>query len=219
MGVDEQPCPGRLDDALVRNGVAPLRKRRAVVSFGSNSDPTVLRRKFASAGVSLIAPMAPARLANARLAASAHVSRPGYIAAAVLRAEGAHLPVAVAWLDAPQVRCLNATERNYDLSVLDGGVHPVTRGGEIVQGAALYVTTWGVIDLGADDLRSQVGVWRAVLRRSTSLRALVRLEPDASEVAIRKLMARMARDDTLRAGARKCLRQIAVPSRLAGAGA
>ena len=199
-----------LDDALLLTDAAALASRHPVASYGSNCDPLVLARKFAGAGVSPVVPLVPGRLANAALAASAHVSRPGYIPAGIVRRPGAELPVVVAWLDDEQLRCLDATEGNYERRSLDAAEHPVTLDcGETVRNATVYVTAWGVIPLSARETSSQVAVWRAALRRSASLQTLVAAAPDASDRALHAVMVRLARDDALREAARDCLRATA----------
>lgn len=195
-----------LDDALVALGAAPFAARQAVASYGSNCDPVVLARKFELGGVSEVVPVAPGRLGNAGLAAAAHVSRPGYIPAGVVRREGMALPVVVAWLDDEQVRCLDATEGNYERRTLDRCEHPVLLdSGQTVADADLYVPGWGVLPLAAEEALNQVAVWRAALRLSDSLQEVAGVAPDAPEEALVALMVRLAGNEALRTRARECL--------------
>lgn len=208
---------GLLDDVLATHAAPTVDARFPVASYGSNGDPAVLRRKFGAGGVSDIVPLLPGRMANACLAASAHVSRPGYIPAAALRRDGSSLPVVVAWLDAEQVRCLDATEVNYRRLTADTTVHElVLASGETLEGAVLYGTTWGVIPPDQDGFSSQIDVWQQALAASASLRALLSVAPSVDENSLRIVMARLARDEALRAQARRCLAEIAVPSGLVG---
>lgn len=191
--------------------------RRAVVSFGSNCDAAVLHRKL-HGRTSTIVPMAPGVVANAELAASAHVSRPGFIPAAARRSDGGQLPVVVAWLDDEQLRCLDATEPSYNTLRLDAAVHPVTLAtGETVSGATLYDTKWGVLALPPPALTSQLGIWREVLRASRELRAIVGAPGSATDEDLQTVMLRLARDENRRAQATQCLQMHSERSRLAGA--
>lgn len=213
LGGDKAP----LDEMLRSAGASTLHERRPVASYGSNCDPGVLRRKLAAGGVSGTVPLLPGRLRNARLAASAHVSRPGYIPAAAMRSDGAELPVVVAWLDSAQLRCVDATEVNYDPLVPDSSVHELRLdSGERLDGATLYGTMWGVISTGPEGFASQGDVWRRALAVSRDLCALLSIDPNVPHDRLRSAMEQLATDESLRVAARECLVAVAVPSGVQG---
>lgn len=208
-----------LNDTLLTSNVAPVDSRRPVVSFGSNSDPATLRRKLAARGVSCVAPLVPGTLGNARLAASAHVSRPGYIPAGAAGACSERLVVVVAWLDAEQLQCLSDTEPNYHRLVVDDRHHDVLLGhGERLSRATLYDTKHGVLnlDLDLDCLRSQRDLWAAAIAALPDLRRLLDVSSFESEAALHAVMQQLAADDRLRQRAGDVLRASAVPGGLVG---
>jgi hypothetical protein len=201
-----------LDDVLTARGLAPVHRRRPVAAYGSNADPAVLQRKFATAGVSVVAPLWPGRVANARLAVSAHVSVPGYLPAGVARAPGRSLPVVVAWLDDAQARCLDATEPNYRPTVPDGDEHPVLlhRDDRPLPGVALYSPRHGVLAVEPPP-SGQLDVWRAVLAAVPSLVGLLGTGADADDARLLALLRRLAVDPQLRDAACAVLARCARP--------
>jgi hypothetical protein len=102
-----------MDAALGRAGAPRLAARTAVVAVGSNGSPDVLRAKFARGGVGGVVPLVRAVLRDIAVGHSAHVSLPGFVAAAPFAAAGAVTPVVVALVDDTQLRCLDASERTY----------------------------------------------------------------------------------------------------------
>lgn len=199
----EAKLDGRnLDEALRRAGAAPMDERYPVAAFGSNTDPQVLRRKFAAGGVALPTPMVPGTLRGATLAASAHVSRSGYIPAAAQAVPGRQLDIVVAWLDAEQLRCLTATEPNYRTAVVAGAAELMH--GEHLDQVAIYNTRRGVIPL-EPTARTQEDVWRHVLALAPALGALLQLGPHSQSAELCKAMLRLAEDAELRLAATQIL--------------
>jgi hypothetical protein len=102
-----------MDAVLARAGAPRLAARTAVVAVGSNGSPDVLRGKFARGGVGGVVPLVRAELRDIAVGHSAHVSLPGFVAAAPFVAVGAVTPVVVALVDGAQLRCLDTSERTY----------------------------------------------------------------------------------------------------------
>jgi hypothetical protein len=192
-----------LDEALVRVGVSPVGGRYPVAAFGSNADPRVLRRKFAEGGVSFVAPLVPGTLSGATLAASAHVSRPGYIAAAAQAAPGRVLAIVVAWLDREQLDCLTETEPNYRTAVV-AGVAELAHG-EVLEAVMFYNTWRGIIRFGVEDVRTQEVVWRRVLAKVPELGSLLGLSSTPLDAELRSMMLRLAAHPRLRLEATRLL--------------
>ncbi|MDQ4084501.1 MAG: hypothetical protein M3165_01655 [Actinomycetota bacterium] len=120
--------------------------RTAVVAVGSNASPAVLHRKLALHEVCGPVPLLTATLTGCAVGHSAHVSGPGFVAAAPYVARAAATAVWVTLLDAAQLRCLDATEPNYVrrrvrdgvcVVELDGGTRPAS--------FDLYDGRWGVL--------------------------------------------------------------------------
>ena len=192
-----------LDEALVGAGVSPVGGRYPVAGFGSNADPQVLRRKLTVGGVSLVAPLVPGTLSGATLAASAHVSRPGYIAAAAQAAPGRVLDIVVAWLDSEQLDCLAATEPNYRTAVTTGAAELVH--GEVLEAVMFYNTWRGIIRFGPEDIRTQEVVWRRVLAEAPELGSLLGLGSRPTDAELRLVMLRLAARPRLRLEATRLL--------------
>jgi hypothetical protein len=166
--------------------------RSALVAVGSNGSPAVLYRKLARHSVVGSVPLITGTLRGCAVGHSAHVSVPGFVAAAPYRARDAVSRVVVSLLDERQVACLDRTEPNYvrrRLSpggcVLDlgGGVRPPT--------FDLYDSRWGVlappgrpplpfgsqVDLHAY-LRGQWAAYRGLLGSGTARHVMHRLAAD-----------------------------------------
>lgn len=205
-----------LDDCLVSNDVAGADVRRPVIAFGSNASPGVLLRKLAAAGVSRIVPMRPGVLADARVGASAHVSRAGYVPAAAGYERAARLPVVIAWLDDEQVACLDATEPNYIPLVLEGLEHRIhmSDNGERLSAATVYDTRWGMLPVGVS-AADQAQLWRRVIACSPRVAKIVgRAATD--EAWARRWALRLQEDQPLRAEVSEHLQAMALPTRLRG---
>jgi hypothetical protein len=198
-----------LNYVLLTHNAAAVDGRRPIAAFGSNADPAVLHSKFQDAAVNSIVPMRVGKLANARLATSAHVSGPGYLPAAAEHAPGMSLRVVVAWLDGPQLEALDSTEPNYNRVILDPEQHPIVLddNSEELPGAALYDTRWGV--LPGDPTVSQLAQWRALLGSQPAVADLLEVSENADVDAVKDLMRRLGKDPVLRAAVRDLLRPAA----------
>lgn len=159
LGTPSQPLgyPGRplgLAGVLTGSTVRPwpadetdlLHGRSAVLSIGSNSDPTVLRAKLAYAGVSPLVPLVPVVAVGLSVAHSAHVSLGGYVAAAPHDAPDGAVRGVVAWFDDAQVAALDASEPNYRRVALSPSRYLMSP----VQGTApdrvfVYRSVWGLL--------------------------------------------------------------------------
>jgi hypothetical protein len=140
-----------LDEALIEANAAPLDSRFVVVSIGSNSSPAVMRRKFANYRhpVSRVLPLIQGQLHNIGVGHSAHVSKPGYIAAAPHVQPGECTTVWVSWLDERQMMALDETEPNYRRIQLNGEACPlVLDNGERPETFSLFTSRWGVLTDG-----------------------------------------------------------------------
>ncbi len=135
-----------LDAALLEAGAAPVDQRTLVVSIGSNSSLPVLHRKFAAARVSMTFAVLKGTLGGIGVGHSAHVSLPGYIAAAPFALDGGHSEVYASLLDAEQLRCLDRSEPNYERRLLTrGGFDLRVDHDEHPEEFHLYVSRHGVI--------------------------------------------------------------------------
>jgi hypothetical protein len=95
-----------------------LAERVALLAYGSNAAPEVLRRKLDTGSE----PLAAVRgsLGGFDVVYSAHVSAYGAVPATLWRSEGAELPVFVLFLTQAQAQAVAATEPNYELERLEG---------------------------------------------------------------------------------------------------
>jgi len=109
-----------LDRVLEDYGAAPMADRRRVLSVGSNASPEVMWRKMARAGVTTPLAMTITRHEGVAVGHSAHVSLPGYIAAAPYRCARCVRRFVALHLDDGQLAALDATEPNYDRIEHDG---------------------------------------------------------------------------------------------------
>jgi hypothetical protein len=109
-----------IDWVLTGDGAAPLADRHRVLSIGSNASPEVMSRKMARAGVTTPLAMTITRHEGVAVGHSAHVSLPGYIAAAPYRCARCVRRFVALHLDDDQIAALDATEPNYDRVEHDG---------------------------------------------------------------------------------------------------
>jgi hypothetical protein len=157
-----------LNFELLARNVANIDSRFPVVAVGSNASPGVMRMKMYKAGIDSVIPFVKAHLQNIRVAASAHVGRPGFIPAAPCHLDGAVASVVVGWLDRDQLAHLDATEPNYDRCVLSGSDYPLVLdgeqdGNESLESFHLYVSKWGVLREGLEPLelagQEKIAAW------------------------------------------------------------
>lgn len=184
-----------LDTALSTLDVAQTDERTLVVAIGSNASPAVMRRKFARAGVSRVAPLLRADLTGVAVGHSAHISRAGYVPAAPFARDGEELTVVVSLLDGDQLDVLDATEPNYTRTHLHARDHTLElENGERPEEFAVYVSTWGVV--GGPDGHSDLDTQEAIadlLRERHPGYTRFSGEDDYADV-----MHRLARDEAQR---------------------
>lgn len=130
----EEELPDALDD------------RVPVVAVGSNAAPTVLRHKFGKLLESGL-PVSSALVEGLHIGHSAHVSVPGFVAAAPARVTTRQpRPVTVSWFDPDQLAALDATEPQYRRIPLPPDMTcQLGEDGPIVQGAQVYESLHGVL--------------------------------------------------------------------------
>jgi hypothetical protein len=154
----------RTDDVggvLADHDAAPMASRHPVAAVGSNASPAIMHGKLARSGVSTIVPMTTTRIRGIDVGHSAHVSRPGFIAAAPFRSTGAERSFVVTHLDDHQLAAVDATEPNYRRVRLDD--------------VWLYASMWGVLTVDGEVL---------ALRDQGELHAtLARVDPRFDAVA------------------------------------
>lgn len=157
---DLEPAPGRLgtwpaggpsreplDALLTRLGQAPTGERHPVIAVGSNASPAQLHHKLTRPDRPAVVPMVPVEVDGIAVGCSAHIGRYGYVASAPYTAPGTRTPLVVSWLDAAQLRAVDATEHpNYRRILLPGADFPmVLPSGERLGGGYLYVGVRGVL--------------------------------------------------------------------------
>jgi hypothetical protein len=77
---------------------------------------------------------------------SAHVSRAGYVPYAPIAAPGRTAVYYALWLTDGQIEHLDATEPNYDPTLIDAAVFPaVLESGQRIERYMLYRGRWGVV--------------------------------------------------------------------------
>lgn len=121
-----------LDRNLVAGGGPPLDDRHEVIAVGSNASPAVMHRKLLHAATRPIA-MTIGRHDGIAVGHSAHVSMPGYIAAAPYRCARCSRAFVSVHVDDDQLEALDATEPNYRRVA--------------VGDAWIYASHWGVLAL------------------------------------------------------------------------
>lgn len=120
-----------VDALLSAVDAPPLGDRHAVVAVGSNASPAVMHRKLSGAGVSTTVAMTIDRVHGVAVGHSAHVSMPGYIAAAPYLAPDRRERFVVVHLDEDQLDAVDATEPNYRRVAMAT--------------TSLYASVWGVL--------------------------------------------------------------------------
>lgn len=195
---------------LERLAREPQGEKALVLAVGSNACPGVLHRKLAAGGARDTVPFLTGILHGCAVGHSAHVSVPGYVAAAPYRDEAAATPVYATLLDAQQLACVDRTEPNYVRRVLAGRECRLGLDGGIEQPGELYLydSRWGVLappDAPPLALRSQAALHdylRAHWKPYGGLLAEAGLQDDRVE----DLPHRLAAEPHLRTRIRETLR-------------
>ncbi|MBM3561062.1 MAG: hypothetical protein FJX53_14545, partial [Alphaproteobacteria bacterium] len=118
-------------DPALRAGRVP------VIGYGSNQSPERLRQKYGTDHAPI--PVQRARLADHDVVYSAHLSAYGALPAALRRAPGTAVAVAVTWLDAGQLVVMHASEAyNYVYAELTGA-HLALDDGTVLDRACVYL--------------------------------------------------------------------------------
>ncbi len=215
-------CSGLLVDGELLTGdsaQAPRdgEKRSLVVAVGSNASPAVLHRKLAGAAVSTVVPFVRVTLRGLGIGHSGHVSRAGYVPAAPFADRAAGATLVGTWLEAQQLRALDATEPNYVRVRLAGAAYDLEPDcGERPADFSVYVSRWGVLRGEGDrplTLTAQAEVFAHLAERSAAFRRCT--GTDDVEVVMRRL----AGDAEQREALLRALRDegLVVPSGLEGA--
>lgn len=103
-----------IDRVLAAFRARPMADRHRVLAVGSNASPEVMHRKMARAGLATPLAMTITRHEGVAVGHSAHVSLPGYIAAAPYRCARCVRRFVALHLDDGQLAALDATEPNYN---------------------------------------------------------------------------------------------------------
>ncbi|MGW5075357.1 hypothetical protein [Rhodococcus sp. NPDC004095] len=199
-----------LEHALRASNAAGVDSRYLVVAVGCNASPEVVRRKCASADVDTTVPFFRATVDDLEVSHSAHVSRPGYVAATPTYRPGARAAVFVSLFDRAQLRCLDATESNYVRRLVPADKCRLTlQGRERPSAFLLYTSGWGALAPPGDlplPLQTQEALFERLLRDCPDFAALVGDRPPC-----RRVMQFLAQDEELREAARAVLARWAVP--------
>jgi hypothetical protein len=161
-----------IDRVLAAFGARPMADRHRVLAVGSNASPEVMHRKMARVGLATPLAMTITRHEGVAVGHSAHVSLPGYIAAAPYRCARCIRRFVALHLDDDQITALDATEPNYKRIE-----H---------QGTWIYASRWQVLAARGipvtlrpqDDLHSllrAVDPWWSERFRATSAAEVARL--------------------------------------------
>lgn len=189
-----------LDDVLRADGLVPVGRRHPVIAVGSNASPAQVSYKLLRQNLPTAVPMVPVRVRGIAVGSSAHIGTAGYVAAAPVTDGAAETTLVVGWLDAEQLRAVDATESSYHRVLLPGDRFPMTMpSGERLRGAYLYVSRHGVLaGPGGGPLAAaaQPDLLASLLAGSERLRR--RLGPDPAA-----WVARAAEDAAVREAARR----------------
>lgn len=167
-------CGKDLDVVLGNLNVAPIGDRHAVIAIGSNASPPQLRQKFR--GTLLVIPMTRARVGGIIAGLSAHVSRPGYIAATPVTQDGTVSDLYVTWLDNAELRILDKTEPNYRRVRVPARYLATLPCGQVLDSAWIYVSRHGY-------LVNSSGSPRQLLGQAELIASLLADVPDLAELA------------------------------------
>lgn len=125
-------------------GEPDRRGRTAVLAFGSNAAPEVLRRKFRAEPGGLRAPAVRAAIRDHDVVYSAHVSAYGSVPATLQTSPGTTATVFVLYLTERQLALLGRTEPNYRLVRLDAISCELETGGGL-SGALAFLSRHGCL--------------------------------------------------------------------------
>ncbi|WP_327661570.1 MULTISPECIES: hypothetical protein [unclassified Streptomyces] len=144
--------------------------RTPVLAVGSNAAPAQVAYKLKKLGLPVVVPMVPLPTRGIGVGCSAHIGRNGYVAAAPYPDPRAARTLVVSWLDAAQLKAVDATELpNYRRTTVPGAPVP---------GLQMYVGEHGVlVDPGTGAPRAgggdQAGLLSALMAASPELAALL----------------------------------------------
>lgn len=173
----ELPVHTCLDAFLARHGHPRTEDRVPLLAIGSNASPAQLRHKLRD---NAVVPMTKARVTGIGIGVSAHVSLMGYVSASPFRAKGAPRELFVIWLDADQLRMIDASEGlftpggNYQRITLSSSPAQL-ESGQLPDGVQLYVNRRGVLHNGSPEPRPHGGqraLLASLLSESARLREL-----------------------------------------------
>ncbi|WP_407564269.1 hypothetical protein [Streptomyces sp. 184] len=196
-----------LDEALGSLGRAPVAERFAVLALGSNAAPGQLRHKLTHLGLPAVVPVTPATVRGIGVGVSAHISRPGYVAAAPYAKGSAASRLWVTWLDEEQLRAVDGTEMpNYGRALLPGAEFPVRLStGERPADTYVYYNARGILsDAHRRPLAhtaDQPALLTRLLAASTRLRDLLGPTPGdwvtraGGDAGVREAGARIFREE------------------------
>lgn len=163
----------RPDELLAARGTPGIDDRHGVVAVGSNGSAAVMHRKMRDAGVSTTVAMTIDPHESLAVGHSAHVSMPGYIAAAPYRCPRCRRSFVTVHVDDDQLAALDATEPNYVRSRLGS--------------TWIYASRWGVLAIGGlpISLRSQADLHTTLADADPVFRdAVAALEPDDAAASL-----------------------------------
>ena len=181
-------------------GCGPLSARVPVLAVGSNASPSQLLRKFAGRSVRPVVPITLADVTGIVPGVSAHVSKPGYIPAVPVVAQGATSRLSVLWLDSVQLNSLDETEPNYWRRELAAESFPVKLvSGVVLPQCFLYIGKHGCLVNAAGRPRGMVDqrtLIQELLDESPRLRGVCGETPDefvtrAQDPAVRETVKRI----------------------------
>lgn len=158
----------RPDDLLSARDAPRVGERHAVIAVGSNGSAAVMHRKMARAGVSTTLAMSIDRYEHLAAGHSAHVSMPGYVAAAPYRCPRCDRSFVTVHVDDDQLEALDATEPNYRRHWLGT--------------AWVYASMWDVLSIDGHpiSLRPQTELHATLASADPEFRALATSHPGPS---------------------------------------
>ena len=143
-----------------------------LLAVGSNASAEVLRRKLDGPVPPL--PVAPCIVGDLAVGHSAHVSRPGFLAAAPYRRAGARTSAVALWPDPAQLAALDATEPSYERVWLSAERYPLWVGILRPTGCWVHSSRFGLL---ADSARRTVP-----LRSQAAAHEILRELPEIAEL-------------------------------------